>query len=153
MRRNFVVINVNKMMMSLKKSSASLFMLMVGCSLFLIAGCKKYDEGPSISFRSRTERVANTWTVDNYKVNGTDLTSLISGYTETFTKSGGYSYNWGSESGTGTWRFQNNDEEIELTGIENQNNHRLYILKLEEKEFWYYYLEDGDRHEFHMIEN
>src|SRR3989338_9118599 len=85
MRRNFVVINVNKMMMSLKKSSASLFMLMVGCSLFLISGC-----------------------------------------TETITKSGGYSYNWGFDSRTGTWRFQNNDEENELTGIENQNNHRLY---------------------------
>lgn len=138
--------------MSLKKRSANLFILMVGCSLFLIGGCKKYDEGPAISFRTRTERVSNTWKVDNYKVNGTDVTSLVSGYSETFTKSGGYSYQWGEQSGTGTWKFQNNDEEIALTGTDNQSDHTLYILKLEEKQFWYYYISDGDRHEFHLIE-
>ncbi len=140
-------------MKRLKKSKANLFMVMTGCCLFLVMSCNKYEEGPALSLRSRTERVANTWKIDNYKVNETDVTSLVSGYTETFTKSGGYSYNWGSESGTGTWRFRNHDEEIELTGTDNQENHTLHILKLEEKEFWYYYLEDGDKHEFHMIEN
>lgn len=140
------------MIMILKKRSANLFLLMVGCSLFIMAGCSKYDEGPAISFRTRTERVSNTWKVDNYKVNGSDVTSLVSGYTETFTKSGGYSYDWSALSGTGTWKFQHNDEEIALTGTDNQDDHTLYILKLEEKQFWYYYTVNGDRHEFHMIE-
>jgi hypothetical protein len=140
------------MKMSLKKSNANLFLIMVGFSLFLMTGCQKYDEGPAISFRTRTERVSNTWKVDNYKVNGTDVTSLVSSYNETFTKGGGYSYEWGEISGAGTWKFQNKDEEIALTGTDNQNDHVLYILKLEEKQFWYYYISDGDRHEFHLVE-
>lgn len=138
--------------MNPKKRSVNLFMFMIGCSLFLITSCNKYDEGPGISFRTRTERVSNTWKVDNYKVDGTDVTSLVSGYTETFTKGGGYSYDWSSASGTGTWKFQRNDEEIALTGTDNQDDHTLYILKLEEEQFWYYYMVDGERHEFHMIE-
>ncbi|PKP02218.1 MAG: hypothetical protein CVU11_12595 [Bacteroidetes bacterium HGW-Bacteroidetes-6] len=115
--------------------------------------CEKYPENPIISLVSRAERVSNTWKVDNYKLNGNDYTSLVSGYTETFTKEGAYSYDWGILSGTGTWAFENKDEEVRITGIDNQTTRTLYIVKLQEKEFWYYYLDGTDKHEFHMIEN
>lgn len=114
--------------------------------------CKKYSEGPFLSLNSRTERVANTWKVDNYKYNGNDYTSLVTNYTETFTKDGNYSYNWGSVSGNGTWAFQNNDYEIKITGIDNQSTVTLFILKLEEKQFWYYYMDGTDKKEYHMIQ-
>ena len=117
-----------------------------------IQSCKKYPEGPMISFRSRTERVANTWKVDNYKINGTDFTSLFTGYTETYSKDGNYSYSYGILSGTGKWAFQNRDTEIKLNGINNQSSQTLFILKLEEKQFWYYYFDGNDKKEFHMIE-
>lgn len=138
------------------KNKKTLSVLLILLGAFLLPGiqsCKKYEEGPLISLRSRSERVANTWKVDNYKKNGNDLTSLMSGYTETFTKSGNYSYSAGALWGKGTWSFQNNDQEIRLTGTENQGSYNLIILKLEEKEFWYYYMDDGDKKEFHMIEN
>jgi len=64
-----------------------------GLLTFGVESCKKYPEGPTISLRTRKERVANTWKVDNYKVYGTDLTSLFADYTETYTKDGNYSYN------------------------------------------------------------
>jgi hypothetical protein len=114
--------------------------------------CKKYPDGPQFSFRSRTTRVANTWKVAKYMVNDKDLTSQVTDYTETYTNDGNYSYSWGKYKGTGTWAFQNQDLEIRLTGITNQSSYTMVILKLEEKEFWYYYLDGNDRKEFHMIQ-
>lgn len=129
--------------------------LLIFVSILIIPtfqSCQKYSDGPVISLRTRTERVANTWKVDNYKKNGTDYTSLVTNYSETFTKSGDYSFSWGIISGTGKWEFQNSDKQIKLNGIDNQSSQTLNILKLEEKEFWYYYMDGNDKKEFHMIQ-
>ena len=134
------------------KTKLIALVLFAGFVMFGLQSCKKYEDGPVISFQSRTERVANTWKVDNYKVNETDYTSLVTDYSETFTKGGDYSYSWGIVSGTGTWTFQNNDDEVQLTGISNQDTHTLVILKLEEKAFWYYYMDGNDKKEFHMVQ-
>lgn len=116
-----------------------------------LESCKKYEDGPAISFRSRAERVANNWKVDSYRINDNDQTTLVSGYKEAYTKEGNYSYTWGSLSGTGTWSFRNKDKEIRLLGNTNQEDHNLFILKLEEKAFWYYYMDGNDKHELHLI--
>ncbi len=136
----------------MKNKITVLFILLAVFAIPFIQSCKKYPDGPVFSIHSRTERVANTWKVDNYKENGNDFTSLVAGYTETYTKDGNYSYTWGNFSGTGKWEFQNNDAEIRITGINNQSSETLYILKLEEKQFWYYYMDGNDKKEFHMIE-
>lgn len=139
--------------MKTKNKIILLFILLAGISIPSIQSCKKYPEGPMFSIRSRTECVANTWKVDNYKINGNDFTSLTTGYTETYSKDGNYSFSWGNLSGTGKWEFQNNDAEIRITGTSNKSSETLFILKLEEKQFWYYYMEGNDKKEFHMIEN
>jgi hypothetical protein len=137
----------------MKKLFKSAMLIMIsGILVFGIQGCNKYPDGPTISFKSRTDRISNVWKVDNYKVNGTDYTTLVSGYTETFTKGGTYSYNWGILSGSGTWQFQNKDEEVKISGLNNQSDVTLFILKLEEKQFWYYIMDGDDRREFHMIQ-
>ena len=138
-------------MKTTKKLSVCL-VLLAGLIIPTIQSCKKYPEGPTISLRTRTERVANTWKVDNYKINGSDFTSLVSSYYETYTKAGDYSYQWGIFDGTGKWAFQNNDKEIKLNGVSSQESHTLIILKLEEKQFWYYYMDGNDRKEFHMVQ-
>lgn len=117
-----------------------------------ITSCKKYPDGPEFTFRSRVERISNTWEVDNYKINGTDFTSLASEYTETFTQKGAYTYSWSLFNGSGTWSFQNKDEEVKLSGSDSHASRTLYILKLEDKSFWYYYIDGDDRHELHLIE-
>jgi len=104
-----------------------------------------------LSLRSRAERVANVWKVENYKINGSDYTSLVSSYTETFSKSGGYSYSWGILSGSGNWTFQNSDKEIKLSGNDGQSSRTLFIQKLEEKSFWYYYMDGNDKYELHLV--
>lgn len=137
----------------MKKKTSILSILLAGILMAAIPACKKYPDGPTISFRTRTERVANTWKVDNYKKNGNDYTSLMAGYIETYTKDGNYSYSWGNIAGTGKWAFQNNDKEIKLNGVSNQSSQTLVILKLEEKQFWYYYMDGNDKKEFHMVQN
>jgi hypothetical protein len=131
-------------------------MSLILSAIFIIAtiqSCKKYSEGPAISLRSKAERVANTWKIENYKINGSDYTSLVAGYVETFSKDGNYSYSWISVSGTGKWAFQNDDKEVRITGIDNKSSQTLYILKLKENQLWYYYMDGNDRKEFHLIPN
>ncbi|MFH2143068.1 MAG: hypothetical protein ABIJ97_11630 [Bacteroidota bacterium] len=134
------------------KIKFTFLIILLGLITVSIQSCQKYEEGPLISLSSRTDRVANTWKVDNYKVNGTDYTSLVTNYTETYTKEGNYSYQWGILGGTGTWVFQNNYEEILITGTENQTTQTLIIEKLEKKQFWYYIIDGNDKKEFHMIQ-
>lgn len=121
--------------------------------LVTIQSCNKYPEGPQLSLQTRKARLSNAWKIDNYKINGTDYTSLVTGYSETFSKNGDYSYEWGTAKGSGTWSFQNNDEEVKLTGNDDQSSRKLVLLKLEEKSLWYYYMDGNDRHEYHMVSN
>lgn len=123
-----------------------------GMITFGLQSCKKYDEGPLISLSTRTSRVANNWKVDNYKVNDVDYTSLVADYKETFTTDHNYSYTWGLLGGTGTWGFENNSAEVRITGTENLASQTLYILKLEQKQFWYYIMDGADKKEYHMIQ-
>jgi len=145
---------MEKLIFMKSKMKISILLILLGFAMiYTFQSCKKYPDGPLISFRSRTERVSNTWKVENYKVNGNDFTSLVSSYTETFSKNGAYSYSWGILNGSGIWSFQNHDNEIKLSGSDSQSSRTLFILKLEEKSFWYYYMDGSDKHESHMILN
>jgi hypothetical protein len=138
----------NKMKNSFKMI---LLMMIIGIVIPFNQGCQKYPDGPVISLKSKTTRISNTWVIDNYKLNGTDYTSLVSGYSETFTKEGGYSYKFGLLEGTGVWAFANNNEIVRITGIDNQSNVDLVIQKLDDSQFWYYYMDGDDKKEFHMV--
>ena len=46
----------------------------------IFESCKKYEEGPGLSFRSREERIANTWRVGKYMEGGIDLTNDEASY-------------------------------------------------------------------------
>lgn len=140
-------------------------LVLAGLFTITINSCKKYEEGPLLSLRSKTARVANTWKVDKYLKNGVDETTQkysASGdkrnYTETFTKDGVYSYSYiddqgDSKGGAGKWEFQNKNLEIKRSGVSGQSTETLVILKLKEKEFWFWYMDSGDKKEFHLIPN
>jgi hypothetical protein len=138
--------------MKTKNKITGLFLLLAAFAIPTIQSCKKYPEGPALSLRTREERVANTWKVENYKINTTDYTSLTSDYQETFSKDGQYSYVSGNLTGSGTWAFQNDQKEIRVTGVNAQPSETLVILKLKEKEFWYYYMDGNDKHEYHLLQ-
>lgn len=137
----------------MKNRNKLVFAILIAISSITIQSCKKYEEGPQFSLRTRTERVSNNWKVENYTINGVDATSLVSGYTETFTKENKFSYSWGVFNGTGNWAFQNNDAEIKITGTDTQASRVLTILKLEEKSFWYKSVDGGVTSVMHLIPN
>ncbi|MBC7861680.1 MAG: hypothetical protein IAF38_01825 [Bacteroidia bacterium] len=110
------------------------------------------QDGDAENLKSATERLCGKWRIDSYKKNGIDKTFLKKAYTEVYTPDGNYSYSCGNISGTGRWTFQNKEKEIKLIHISNPSPLIVVILKLEEKQFWYYYMEGNDKKEFHMVE-
>ncbi len=130
--------------------------------LGLSQGCRKYNDGPAVSFRSRTERVSNEWRVDRYIRNGSDETQSFkngsNNYQETYTKNGAYSYSYTdfldiNHSNSGQWQFQNNENEIIRFGMSGKDSEILTILRLTEDEFWYWVMESGDKVEYRMVPN
>jgi len=132
------------------------FSVIVVLSVLMLVGvqsCSQYPDNSGITLISKVDRISKTWKVDNYKINDVDYTSLVTSYTETYTKQGAYSYQWAILGGTGTWEFQNKDAEIRISGDSNLTSRTIFILKLEDKEFWYYYMDGADKKEFHFIKN
>ena len=136
------------------KKTKTLLTLLAGILLASsFPGCKKYEEGPAISFRSRAERVSNTWKVEKLLVNGADNTPQYTAFTETYTKAGSYEYDLSGNKGSGKWEFAENDTQIKRSGVSGMSSYNLVILKLKESEFWYSYSDGNDTWEFHMIPN
>ncbi len=132
-----------------------IFASVILISFIALDSCKKYEEGPALSLRSKKARVANTWKVEQYLFNGSDQTSffnsVLPNYREVYDKDGNYSFSYDSNSGSGRWEFQNDNLEIKRSGVSSQSSEVLYILKLKEKEFWYYVMDGSDREEVHLI--
>lgn len=133
----------------------------VGITVF--ESCKKYEEGPGISFRSRKERIANTWKVEKYTVGGTDETSsfniLTPDYRIILDKEGAATATFtnplggGTVTSTGTWELITDDEEIKVSF---GNSISIYqIIKLKEKELWIVDKDDmddsDDDKEYHLV--
>ncbi|MFZ5552995.1 MAG: hypothetical protein ACOZCO_07755 [Bacteroidota bacterium] len=118
----------------------------------ILTSCGKYEEGPGFTIRTKTHRVAGTWKIQNLYFNGTEINSLVpSDYTETYDKDGNYSYSSSGGSGSGRWEFQNDKAEIKRSGVSGQSTETLVILRLKEKEFWYYFMDGSDKYEYRMV--
>lgn len=126
--------------------------------LFLTTpSCKKYEEGPYVSLRSKTERVANNWRVEKAMNGNTDITSDFERYEIIFTTSNrasiiaaykffGTTYAYITE---GTWSFNGNKEKL-IVDYENNEADRVYfILRLSEDEMWL--REEGSALELHLV--
>ncbi|PCJ84228.1 MAG: hypothetical protein COA57_09490 [Flavobacteriales bacterium] len=114
----------------------------------LFTGCKKYDEGPSLSLRTKKARVANEWKVDfayDYK-DGENTTSDYFGETWEFSKDGEWiERDNGTIDKSGTWEFVSDKESIKITKPFDVDYYD--ILKLKNKEMW---LKDQDE-ELHLV--
>jgi len=132
----------------MKKLSVILLFLLPTLAAFMFNGCK-YEDGPALSFKSRKERVANTWQLDKYLVNGVDNTlnynTLYSTARWTFNKNGGLMYSYVLPdtiiTAVGNWEFTSNDDAINLRFINllDTIKQTVTILKLKEKELWFKY--------------
>lgn len=119
-------------------------------ALLLVSACGKYEEGPSLSLRSKKARVANEWKVA-YAYDLDDQEETTADYqneTWEFTKDGQFFERKNNElEDTGSWDFISDKEEIAISIGADIDKFR--ILRLKENEMW---LVDGDE-ELHLVSN
>ena len=122
-------------------------MVLVGTLIMpAFQGCKKYEEGPTISLASKKSRIANTWKVENTFINGTvdQCDSFCQDYrdnsTVEFTKDEKVIYRnkFGNAiiETPGVWQF--NDDKMQIgVKMEGETTYGyITILRLTSKELW-----------------
>lgn len=128
-----------------------LSILFAAFAVLFLASCGKYEDGPGFSLRSKTSRLAGTWTVTEVFQGSTDITGEITngGTIEvTFEKDGAYSYTYDfvvfgiptNGTVTGTWAFSDDKTAIEVSNGGSQVESSK-ILRLTNSELW---LEESD---------
>lgn len=149
-----------------KTASLAICALFVSVSMVTVVGCKKYEDGPAISFRSKQHRVVNTWALETYFQDGVDKTSelTVTNYTEIYNEDGSCKRTFNDASGDfvdqpGTWAFSDDKAKININGIGSVELSQslgtvsassITLLRLKEKEMWYKFDNGGHSHEFHL---
>jgi len=125
--------------------------LIIAALSFLVVGfisCKKYEEGPGLSFRSKTERLANAWRIESVTVNGVEQAAdpLYAKQKHYIYESGSYIINiidpitLQAEDVQGQWTLYDKERKLAVNRI-NYNGvadslEDYQILKLKEKSLW-----------------
>lgn len=127
------------------------------CCLLTLGACKKYDEGPTFSLRTKEERISNTWRFGLAFRNGKNITDLYSKYELQLLKGGetklimhytSLNFNRSHET-RGRWDLTNSKRDLKLD-FEDDNADNTYIIKkLKEKELWL--IDEDENVEFHLI--
>jgi hypothetical protein len=118
--------------------------LIWGALFFMLVSCKKYEEGPVVSLKSKTERLANTWKVEKAMENGENKLSEYNNIRITLTREGYYFYYTVglasfSFSFTGSWKLVNDNKVMEAEvkdGAGVPIIKRYKIIRLKENEVW-----------------
>lgn len=113
-----------------------LVVLVAGLLLPAFQSCKKYDDGPMFSLRSKKARVAGEWKFSSYIVNGNDETNEYMKDKIEFEKGGDVKYtsidvNTGETIlFTGTWEFDDGKESLTMTmstQLTDNNGNKLTV--------------------------
>jgi len=113
----------------------------------ILLSCKKYEEGPLLSLKSKKERLANTWKVETALRNSEDISQEYRNYHLTFTKEGYFFVFYVEQSANstiqGTWVLSNDKKEISTSYyVDTQTKTITYkILRLKENELYLFDIE------------
>lgn len=130
----------------MKKTMKKLTTILMVALLVGAASCKKYEEGPGFSLRSKKARVANTWIIDQYVDADGDVQKETDSDTYEMKKDGTFTRSYGSTSFDGKWEFRKDKEQLAFV---YEHYESVYtIIKLKEKELW---LADEDKDEIHFV--
>ena len=129
-----------------------------------VYSCRKYEDGPKISFSSKKSRIAGTWKVDKYLLDGVDKTSdyrlAIASESFVVAKDGKYTYSQsnttllGGQTSTdaGKWEFIDKKEEFRsLSDTSGAVWDTTKITRLTQKEFWVKSVSKSQAIEIHFI--
>ena len=117
----------------------------------VFTGCK-YEEGPSLSLRSKKARLAGEYTVQKVTRDGDEIDiSFFQGFTYIFDKEGKLEVKGANSTSTATYEFGDKKETLVITDADGDTE-TYTILKLTNDEFWYTRTEDNVTYEFHLKE-
>ncbi|MBX9851964.1 MAG: hypothetical protein K2X86_09420 [Cytophagaceae bacterium] len=129
-----------------------------------LSSCKKYEEGPALSFRSKEKRLANTWKIKALYLNDTaqTLSDEDMRFEITFEETGVSIRKTANGSNTdvhvGSWKFTDKKEKVETyfsytyfgTPVEDITIYT--IIKLKEKDLRLQEkISDTEVYEYHLI--
>lgn len=134
--------------------------LLVLCTITIGSGCKKYEDGPYISFKTRKERITNIWKVEKAYRDGQDITDVYQ------TQNPGLTWHFDdnqnatrslSQQGekintNGKWAFQSDDEELAIS-LSNPlySEEIVWVIKrLTTTQLWVMYTVDGVIYEIQL---
>lgn len=125
--------------------------------------CKKYENGPALSFKSAEKRLVGKYKLETYKINEIEIKLSEMGFDnfekEYFEDGTGKSYmsqfNYLIETEF-EWEFNKNKTQIRerekgLNGEWGQWNSFYTITKLTKTEFWTLNENSAEQHEFHYV--
>ena len=125
--------------------------MVIGLAIF--SSCGKYDEGPSLSLRSKKSRVVNTWVIEKYLVNGNDATTImLAVYGEhslIFKSDDSYEFSTVPGRKTGTWSFDSKKEKLEFQESATNVKYNQKIMRLTANEMWLLDDDGTDKIEVH----
>ncbi len=117
-------------------------LMVVAVAGMTVTSCKKYDEGPGFSLKSKKGRLSGEWEVEKYITSGGTETQDNASTVITYEKDGTYKYANTAGSFTGTWKFDDKKENLitefsyQFGGQTITNQDTVTILRLTNKEFW-----------------
>lgn len=124
----------------MSKSNLKSLIFILSVSLFIFSGCKKYEDGPLLSFKSKVNRLEGEWRI--VYVNGDDVFSDYPRIYFKFDKDGNFFRTEKGEDYThtdqGTWVWESRKEIIEVDLIYTNYRERIdyRISKLTSGELW-----------------
>lgn len=105
--------------------------------------CKKYPEGPTISFRTKASRLANVWVIKSVTVGGKDETtnwkSAFVSYELNIKEEGNFSisylaFGFAQIKNTGKWSWIENKKKVFFDQDNSTDDATWTVIKLKEKE-------------------
>jgi hypothetical protein len=110
--------------------------------ILTIGACKKYEEGPAISLRSKEKRLCQTWKLVSWTENGdiVDMGDIF--YTWELSKNGDFTVtvfnnccpDYVVARNTSIWRWADDKESIEIISFDDESWYANQIKKLKFKE-------------------
>ena len=105
------------------------------CTIIALSGCKKYEDGPGLSFSSKKSRVAADWQFKKVLYNSVDETSEYLDYTWEMTKDGDFNLVSNGNIDHGTWDFALDKEGLDFRS-DDGSLVRYNIKRLTAKDLW-----------------
>ncbi len=93
--------------------------------------CGMYEEGPDISFRSKIERISNTWKIEQAFKDGEDISNNFNYWKVTLTPEGYFFYFFSLDNSsfninfTGTWELSDDKKIIKVLIQDGLNSNTI----------------------------